>query len=197
MKRLNIRIDYPYNVISEILNIEDIEVYDKISFDMVNGYYYVLQNLAQEQQQYLKLRYDKFHTYENIGKNFGVSKYSARRNIIKTLIVLKHPSKIKYINFGLNYIKMIEKEDEERQKKYKDIAKNQSEGVLLDNMEEISVRTYNLFTKRGFKTLNEINDFIKEHGKDWWMKIHFPSIKSIKEVEEAIILYGLNNEIME
>jgi len=161
---------------------------------MKEGLNYVLSQLDERKRSMLYMRYAEYKTYEQIGESFGITTNRARDIIARALRQLRHPSKIRYVLHGLYYYKTLQEEERQREERYKNIQKNKTEGVLLSDMEEISVRTYNCLYRKGFNFLNEVNKFIKVKGPEWYREIPNLGVKSKDEVEKAIELYGLNSE---
>ena len=173
----------------EIFKDENVEITE----DMKDGYNFVLTNISEKYQRILELRYKKYMTLEGVGKEIGANQNRVSQLLQKSLVNFRNPKNFKYIKYGKYYIEKLSEEKERRFKKYEDIIKNKTKGVLLEEMAEISARTYLRLKHKGFKTLNEVCDFIKEYGQDWYRQIPDLEIKSKLEVEAAIELYGLEN----
>ena len=180
-------------MIKEIFLYKDISISD-ISEDMVEGYYYALTTLPKNQQgqEIIELKFKEKMTYREIGKKLGKNIDTISRYKNKAFRQLRHPSRSKYIKYGLNNV--IAKEEKQKQniKKYDDIQEKEDSANILLKREKLGSRAYNALYRKGFSTLNEVNEFIKENGENWWKDIRNIGSKTAIEIEKVIQSYELS-----
>lgn len=186
---------YPYNVIKEVLMYENISISD-ISEDMVEGYYYALTTLPKNQQgqEIVELKFKERMTYSEIGEKLGENRDTISRYKNKAFRQLRHPSRSKYIKYGLKNVIVREEKQRQNIKKHDDIQGKEDSANLPLKKEELGSRAYSALYRKGFGTLNEVNEFIKESGENWWKDIRNIGAKTAIEVENVIKSHGLNND---
>jgi hypothetical protein len=189
MERLNKNIGYPENIILEILSGNDGKPVTK---DMIDGYYHVLGSLSDKQQDMLHARFCERKTYKQMAKEYVLSDYKTTDIIRRSIRSLRKPQYVRYVFFGLDYLTRIQTEENQRTARIEDAAKNPKRVlILLEEMEEISARTYIALWKHSeFRTLSEVAQFVKIKGEDWYKEIPGLTIKGKTELEQAIELYN-------
>lgn len=188
MERLNKNIGYPENIILEILSGNDGK---PITKDMIDGYYHVLGSLSDKQQDMLCARFCERKTYRQIAKEYNLSDYKTTDIIRRSIRTLKSPHLVRFIAHGLNFVTQMRTEENQRTARIEDAAKDPKRFfLLLEEMEEISARTYVALSKCELRTLSSVSAFIEIKGDDWYKEIPGLTIKGKTEIEQAIALYN-------
>lgn len=190
MLRFSKKIPYPDNILREVVKSSESELFSE---DMKNGYYFVLSQLSEEQQGIIKGRYEEKLTYKQLSQRFSIGESSISDRIHKIHRILRHPSRSKYIRNGLLFCKKKEEEALIREETYKKMVEGLLE-IKLEDMEEISAKTYKALSLEGFETLNSLWDYIKDRDPDWWMGFKSLEIISVLEISNAISYYKLDNK---
>lgn len=187
MKRLNKNVVYPYNLFEEILICDGCN--DNITNDMVNGLEFVLKTLDERGQEMIRLRYEGMHTFEEIATMLSVAKTRPRDIIFRSLRKLRHPSNIKYIRYGLEFLTQSENEENQRRERVLKAMQNNARYISIVDLEEISVRTYLSLQSKGLNTIGDIINFKTSNGVEWYRLIPNFGVKSLNEIENVLLKY--------
>ena len=187
---------YPENLIKDILA-PDAGISGELSIneDMVKGLEYALSQLSEKEQALLKMRYQAKFNYKQIAENYPISAYSAENVIRRAVRRLGGYKTIKYIRYGLEFTRLSDKEEEERQKRISN-PKSETElrNILIEDLDGISVKTYISLQNKNINTIGEILNFIESGGPEWYKKIPKFGIMSLKEVDSLLTWYKRESE---
>lgn len=104
MLRLNKKLDYPHNLLKELLCNESDTA--EVTDDMVNGLHYVVAGLPQEEKLLILLRYEDRYTYKQLIEAFQTSEIILKRAMIKVTEKLKQPAYSRLIKYGMQHVTM-------------------------------------------------------------------------------------------
>ena len=205
--------EYPYNLVSDVLDEEDAFVPME---DFKGSVEYVLCLLSDRERKCIKLYYENRMSYRDIGKEYGVTQERIRQIVAKGIRKLRHPSRAKYIKYGIQGL--IDRESKiysdrltEQNTAYKELTEqvirllkplgenpNSFREVhtafnpklperQLEDM-ELSVRSYNCLKRRGVHTAREVYTL----GSDELKKTRNLGSRSFWEVVDKLRECGYN-----
>ena len=171
MNMINGKIDYPYNLVEEVCEEEELA-----TTDLLGSVEYALFSLTDRERDITHLYYRDGKTLEEIGKIYGVTRERIRQVVAKAVRKLKHPSRRKYIELGV--LGVIEKMKEEYAEKVAELTEKmlyltnitdanmntviekcelakKTETEKIENF-DFSVRTYNCLCRAGKRTLGDV-----------------------------------------
>ena len=85
-------VGYPFNLIDEIYREEFVWVDDQ---DHMDGLEHALETLTEREQKVIYERFQEMKTFEEVGKDFGITRERIRQIEAKALKKLRHPSRSK------------------------------------------------------------------------------------------------------
>lgn len=198
-KRLDKNVDYPLNLVADILDVMPDELPDKqlLPQDLEGSVEYVLYTLPSRMRGMIKLRYDDRLIYREIANLHNVSVSRVGQIIHRGIRWMRHPARCKYIRQGVKGVAEAEarecaeaaaakaaKETEELMFRYKDAINSQTPikdrqlSIPLDEM-SLSTRTYNALARS--RTCRNAKDIL-ELGCNRLMRIRTFGPKSLFEL---------------
>lgn len=157
---------YPGNLLEDIAKKENGEHLTDLPCDYYLSIEYAISLLTEREAGVLSLRYKQGLKLDDVGKVYGVSRERIRQILYKALRKLKHPSKWRFIKYGIS-MAMKEAEDKAREEGFQhgyrkglhDAECDRKLGsigdVSLDDL-DLSVRSYNCLRRAGVKTGSDI-----------------------------------------
>lgn len=134
---------YPHNLLEAILFEEDVSRYAD-NPDCVAGLEYALTTLDDRLCQILECRYEKNMTFASIGEIFGISRSRADQLHDKAIRRLHHPTRYKYIAYGLEGARRADEADEkEKRQKFEEDRANFANLSYTILEERLDARSYN------------------------------------------------------
>lgn len=134
---------YPHNLLEAITYEEDVSRWAD-NPDCVAGLEYALTTLDDRLCQILKCRYEKNMTFASIGEAFGISRSRADQLHDKAIRRLKHPTRYKYITYGLEGARKEDEADEkEKRQKFEEDRANFANLPYTVLEERLDRRSYN------------------------------------------------------
>ena len=188
MRRLNKDVAYPKNLIIEILDPADSDniTDDDINNDMISGLNFILKSLDEREQKMIHLRYAEGYTYQQISEEFYISKSSPGELIRRYLRKLRHHDRKKYVIFGLEFWNLSEQEENRRIERVQKTQQNNAREMLLEDLDEISVRTYNCLYRKGLDTIGKVLDFKDNNGSEWYRSIPNFGVRALCEITNIL-----------
>ena len=101
---------YPYNLIREVFG-ENIPL-DKLAQNMERNFEHIMRTIPEVEAKMVLLRYRDGQTIQEIANQYQSSTKQVRQNIHRSLRLLRHPSRTRYILHG--YEEINKKEEQER-----------------------------------------------------------------------------------
>lgn len=199
-------IDYPYNLIEAVCD-EEVEY---TTSDLLGSVEYVLFKLTDRERDITHLYFREDKTFEEIGKIYGVTRERVRQIQAKALRKLRHQSRRKYIELGVNGV--IEKIKEDYAVKVAELTEKmlyltqitdanmnkvieKCEIVKKSKSEELcnfdlSVRSYNCLSRAGLKTLSDVANL--SYGQ--LIRVRSLGRKSFEEIVDVLENNGYDVE---
>lgn len=118
-------VGYPFNLIDAIFCDEIVWVDDE---DHIAGLEHALLTLSDREQKVLEKRFQDFKTFEEVGKDFNVTRERIRQIEAKALRKLRHPSRQNFIMhgyFGGAELKKLKAKEEELNEREKNIGERE------------------------------------------------------------------------
>lgn len=201
---------YPYNLLREIFLGEQAE---KLPNDSGMALEYVItDSLTEREALFLRMRYRENMTYTAIGAANDLSRGRAREIVVKAVHKLRHFSRKKYIEIGMQKLVAFIKESERAmcESRYekrihqleKEIAELRHEKYAPDAAEiynagieifDLTVRTFNVLCRNG---LRKVGDII-EADPEKIIRFRNLGAKSFEELVEVLKEYGFEAKAME
>lgn len=176
---------YPFNILKDI-QIDEEEI-RKCSYDSIIS---AIKTLTEREELLLQLRYEKELTLEECGNEIGVGKERARQIILTSLQKLKNPDRMRIMKPCPyeEYEELLNRHNELEYviKEVDPVAKVNI--TLVENM-NLSIRSCNCLKRAGIKTVQDILDYIDEHGT----LIHIKNLgrKSMFEIYDKLSDLGI------
>lgn len=157
---------YPGNLLEDIAKKTNGELLTDFPDDLQLSIEYAVSLLTEREAGVLKLRYQKGLRLDDIGRVYGVSRERIRQILYKALRQLKHPSKWRFIKYGIS-MAIKAAEDKARAEGYQsgyrkglhDAECDRKLGSLGDvSLEDLdlSVRSFNCLYRAGVRTGSDI-----------------------------------------
>lgn len=163
---------WPENIITE-MGIKDVmgtETYEPLTDDQIEGLWFAISTLKDNEEKVLKIRYEEHKTLEECGREMELSKERVRQMAKKGIRKLRHPSRSVYIREG--YQAYLERKEQERihlQKKLNLMTDEER----MDFLEGISVyevgfsaRSYNCLCRAGLRSLADVVRKVDEGNEE-------------------------------
>lgn len=215
MKTYALNPDYPMNLLRDVVEFKN-KGPNQINFDeikwpseieLIPSVEYVIYTLEEKEVDTVHYRYVYQMSYRRIGEIMGVSSSAIEYRLKRILRKFGHPSRFRILQHGmLGSIELERKELQEKYEKYikKVGEKNVTEQGVLDvkyqNLLEddigelnLSVRSWNCLCRADLKTIKSVVDAFRT---DYIMRVRNLGPKSMKEIREKIIAYGIPEEFL-
>lgn len=157
---------YPFNILKDI-QIDEEEI-RKCSYDSIIS---AIKTLTEREELALQLRYEKELTLEECGNEIGVGKERARQIILMSLQKLKHPDRMRIMK-PCPYEEYEELLNRNNELEYiiKEVDPAAKVNITLVENMNLSVRSCICLKRAGIKTVQDILDYIDEHGTLYHIK---------------------------
>lgn len=205
---------YPYNLLDDICGEPYRGILDE---DQQHGLDYVIGTLTERQQDCIKRYYDGEESLEDIGRANGVTRERIRQIIAKSLRMLRHPSRKRYITHGFDIASgALRKQAEDRHREHIEwleaeytakIAELQQKISNADSITDykqatefvksmdtpiheldLSVRSFNCLARAGIDTLGKICGL----SYDELAKVRNVGRKSVEEIVAVVHANGFH-----
>ena len=205
--------DYPLNLL-DVLAGEEWE--HDIPVDFEGSLAYVLATLTKREQNVIIQRFKECRTYEDIGKDYNITRERIRQLEAKGLRKLRHPTRMKFLKYGIKGWYLHEKENElqcELTRVVDELTKIAEAITAVDGMDklmklaadkerwkkdhpqldmpledlELSVRSYNCLKRAGIRTLGDIANSTAYE----LMHVRNLGRQSFEEIVQKLHEYGL------
>ena len=208
-KKINIKdLEYPLNLIYAVFENEAEEIIEKSDTisDFNGSVEYVLHTLSDRETKILKNRFIDLMTLEEVGKIFGVTRSRIREIEAKALRKLRHPSRIKYLRYGISgvienikidyynkfadleskLIELCKLNEEKADKVIDDVELRRKYASLGIEHMDLSVRSYTCLKRAGINNIKQLASLSYEE------LVHIRNLgrKSIEEIIEKLKEYG-------
>lgn len=205
--RGSVEAPYPYSLLDAIIG----EFWDTlIEPDQEAAINYVISTFSEREQLLLDLYYKRGKTFDQCGKEVGVTRERVRQIIAKSLRRMRHPSRMNLIRYGLDgyehYVAnkkrraQLEAEDRDLDELEQELIarrlylesalecvspvdedKRKHSGIDIDEM-NFSVRTFNCLRRANICTLNDLVQKASTDGYEGFTKVRNLGRKSIDEI---------------
>lgn len=170
---------YPYNLIEQYTLPLDIPVADQVKINLEQV---IASMLTPREALCVDKYFRQYMTLEDIGREFDVGRERIRQILAKAGRKLRHPSRLKYIMYGLDYKKEIEKRYEERREKHvetevKRMLETRKDETPIEAL-DLSVRSYNCLRRAEIYTLGQL----RAYSIEGLMKVRNLGRKSLEEI---------------
>lgn len=155
---------YPYNLMVALTENES-DGMNVLDDDRIAGLEYALSTLTERQRTVCKMRFEDEMTYEQIAKRFGLTRERIRQVLAKAIRTLRHPSRFKYIQHGVEIASgklkaQMQARQAEELERLMDVERRRSEvRNILDRPVEalgLSVRAFNCLWRDEIKTVEQL-----------------------------------------
>lgn len=154
--------------------------------DQEAALHYVLSTLTEREQAFIRGYYQEGKSLEEVGKEAGLTRERVRQVLAKAVRKMRHPSRLKLIQYGLEGYEHIaanrkrreqlEAEDRELDELEQEIAqrraflecavplpeKTDNKGSIPVEMLGLTVRSYNCMKRAGCRTLDDVVSLAKD-----------------------------------
>lgn len=163
--------------------------------------YAITNGLTEREANIVKLRYQQGMTYDSIGKIYGITRERVRQIDRKALRKLRHPSRWRYIQYGINGVIDAIQETAFQEGYQKGVLFGYKKAIAEANTEkvnhleygdlkledlELSVRSYNCMSRVGVKCAMDIVDM----GYHELIRIRNFGRRSYDEIIEKLQQFG-------
>lgn len=174
------KLPWPENLLRRIFKDEDYDAWkNQIPPDFDKSLKYVLEETLTEREIYILYSFFRDHIpMRFVGQRYGIQGERCRQINEKALRRIRHPSRLKYIKYGLAEVERRQKEPP------KEIP------ILQQSIEELdlSIKAFNCLKRANVRSLEELTALSRFD----LMKVRNMGIKTIAEVETKLKDKGLS-----